>query len=366
MYETSAPAGGGNGKAIAFGVGVMFLGAIGWALIGAVTKHEFSLVAIGIGALIGVAMYAARPTSIGIAVVAAVLTIIGCALGEFLAIAFVGGHEAGIGVGQALKLELQHPKELYFNSLDGKSYLFWVIGAVAAFGVTFRRIKEGQAGPSPAAHAYGAHQGQGPYAARPGQSPYGAQPSYGSPGAQQPGYGQAYGQRPAYGQQQAYGAQQPGHGQGYAQPSTPQATPSYGSAQDRPAPYGQSPYGSPNGQQPGYGQRQAYGAQQQAQASYGRHAAPSPYAQEQQGDPSPYAQQGDPSPYAQQSDPSPYAQQDSQSPYAQQGNQSPNAQQNSQPPYAQPQDEQASYERAQGAPDPYDPFNQQRRYPPQG
>jgi hypothetical protein len=244
MYQTSASTGGGNGKAIAIGFGALFVGAIAWALIGALTKHEFSLVAIGIGALIGVAMYSARPTSAGIAVVAAIYTIIGCAIGEFLAIAFVGGHEAGLGFGQAAKLELQHPKELYFNSLDGKSYLFWAIGAMAAFGMTFRRIREARAEPA-AAPAYGDRQAYGQ-----DQQAYGQQ-GYGDQGYGQQGYGQQ-----AYGQQQGYADQ--GYGQqGYGQQ----------------APYGQSP-------------QQGYGQQQQPYPRQGQ----SPYAQPQQGGPSPYGQ----------------------------------------------------------------------------
>lgn len=292
MYETSAPTGGGNGKAIAIGFGALFLGAIAWALIGAVTKHEFSIVAIGIGALIGFAMYTARPSSTGVAAAAAVFTIIGCALGEFLAIAFVGGHEAGVGFGEAVKLELEHPKELYFNSLDGKSYLFWVIGAAAAFGLTFRRIKDAQQSASPA----------GPYSMTgpPGTPGAPGQPAYG-----QPGYG---GQ-----DQQAYG--QSGYGQsGYGQQQQPYPQQPYGQSaygQQPQSPYGQQGYGQQGYGQPSYGQ---------GQESYGQQSYPqqeqSPYGQPQQGGQSPYGQ----SPYGGQQDgqpPSPYGQRhpDDQDPY---------------------------------------------------
>jgi hypothetical protein len=254
MYETSASTGGGNGRAIAIGCGALFLGALAWGLIGALTKHEFGIAAIGIGLLIGLAMYTARPTSPGVAVAAAAFTLLGCAIGEIFAFAFVFGDTTGIGFSQALKTVMQHLGSFFTDAVSGKSYLFWAIGAAASFGITFRRIQEAKtAGARPSGYA------------APGQSPYGGQPSYGaqqgqsaygqsSYDQQQSPYGQqAYGQQ-AYGQesygQESYG--QPGYGQpGYGQPSYDQPQ----------APYGRQPYG-----QQGYGQQPQY--PQQGQAAY--------------------------------------------------------------------------------------------------
>jgi hypothetical protein len=73
----------------------MILGAALWAVITVVTGHEFTLVAIGVGALVGLTMFSARPTSTGIAAVAALLTVVGCALGEFLAIPAYVAHKGG-------------------------------------------------------------------------------------------------------------------------------------------------------------------------------------------------------------------------------------------------------------------------------
>jgi hypothetical protein len=211
MNEASAQPRGGNGKAIVIGILAMILGAGLWAVITVVTEHEFSLVAIGVGALVGLAMFSARPTSTGIAVVAALLTVVGCALGEFLAIPAYVAHKDGIAFSKLINLELNHPK-LYFDSLDGKTYLFWAIGAVAAFGMVFRRIQAArtsygvpaqQAQPYPAPQQFGA-----PPQPQPGQ-----QQPYGQPQPQQYGQNpQQYGQNPQpYGQgQQPYGQQQPG------------------------------------------------------------------------------------------------------------------------------------------------------------
>ncbi|HZE32100.1 MAG TPA: hypothetical protein VE198_11750, partial [Actinoallomurus sp.] len=171
MNEASARPRGGNGKAIALGILAMLLGAALWAVITVVTEREFSLVAIGIGALVGLTMFSAKPTSTGIAAVAALLTVIGCALGEFLAIPAYVAHKEGIGFGKLINLELKEPK-LYFDSLDGKTYLFWAIGAAAAFSMVYRRIQAGRV-PAAAAGAAVAQQ----YAP---QQPYGTSPEPGA------------------------------------------------------------------------------------------------------------------------------------------------------------------------------------------
>src|SRR4051794_11421273 len=163
MNEASTRPRGGNGKAIVIGILAMILGAGLWAVVTVVTQHEFSLVAIGVGALVGLAMFSARPTSTGIAAVAALLTVIGCALGEVLAIPAYVAHKDGIGFAKLINLELPHPK-LYFVPRDGKTYLFWAIGAVAAFSMVFRRI---QAAPP----SYGV----------PAPQPYPAPPQFGQP-----------------------------------------------------------------------------------------------------------------------------------------------------------------------------------------
>ncbi|MDN3355414.1 hypothetical protein [Actinomadura sp. DC4] len=182
MNEPSAPPRGGNGKAIVIGVLATLLGAGLWAVVTVLTEHEFSLVAIGVGALVGLAMFSARPTSAGVAVVAALLTVIGCALGEFLAIPAYVAHKSDLAFSRLISLELHHPK-LYFDSLDGKTYLLWGIGAVAAFSMVFRRIQAARS-------SYGA-----------APQPYPASQQSGEPQQPYPPYGQQqYGQPQPYGQ----------------------------------------------------------------------------------------------------------------------------------------------------------------------
>jgi hypothetical protein len=249
MNQAAGRPSGGNGKAIVIGIGAMLLGAVIWAVITALTKHEFSLVAIGVGALIGLAMFTARPTSGGIALVAALLTIVGCALGDFLALGALIAQRTSASFMDVLNAEVKHPGPV-FHALGGKTYLFWAIGAVAAFGMTIRRIQAARmmsgppvaapAGPSPYpqfgqdASAYGS---ASPYGQAPGDQAYGQAPG-------NPAYGQAPG-NPAYGQ----GQNNPAYGQ---QPYPAQGQQPYGQGR-QPQP-GQPPYGQPYPQQPGYGQ----------------------------------------------------------------------------------------------------------------
>jgi hypothetical protein len=234
MNQTSAQPRGGNGKAIIIGFLAMILGAGLWALVTVVTAHEFSLVAIGVGALVGLAMFSARPTSTGIAAAAALLTVLGCALGEFLAVPAYVAHKDGISFTKLVNLELSHPK-LYFDALDGKTYLFWAIGAAAAFSMVFRRIQAARViNPSYGAGGVGGAYGAG--GPVPGPQGYAPQQQFGAPGAApQPGGTPQPGQ-PYPGGQQPYGQGQPPYGQ-------------------NPQPYGQGqqPYGP--GQQPGPGQQ---------------------------------------------------------------------------------------------------------------
>jgi hypothetical protein len=204
MHASAERPGGGNGRAVFFGVVATVVGAGLWAAVTAVTGHEFSLVAIGVGALIGLAMFAARPTSMAIAVVAALFTVVGCALGEFLAIPAYVAHKGRAAFSTVLSLETHHPK-LFFDTLDGKTYLFWAIGAAAAFSMVYRRIQAARVASASSA-AYGAAPQQPPGAPYPGppqQQPYAPDPQPYGPGAQPygPGPQQPYGGQPGPGQQ---------------------------------------------------------------------------------------------------------------------------------------------------------------------
>jgi hypothetical protein len=248
MNEAPASPRGGNGKAVALGILAMLLGAALWAVITIVTGYRFGLMPIGVGALVGLTMFSARPTSTGIAAVAALLTVIGGALGEFLAIPAYVAHEKGIGFGKLIDLQLKQPR----LSLEAVTCLLWLIGAVTAFSMVYRRVQtarvETAARMVAAAYAPQQPYGTGPEpgaAAQPGspyapQQPYGGAPQARAAGQPYPPAQQPYGQdQQSYGRpQQTYGQEQTPYGQG------PQ---SYGPPQQ---PYGQGPQLGYEQQQP--------------------------------------------------------------------------------------------------------------------
>jgi hypothetical protein len=246
MNEAPVRPRGGNGKAVTLGILAMLLGAALWAGITIVTGYRVGLMAIGVGALVGLAMFSARPTSTGIAAVAALLTVIGGALGEFLAIPAYVAHERGIGYGKLINLQLKQPR----LALEAVTCVLWLIGAVTAFSMVYRRVRAARV-ETAARMVAAAYAPQQPYGTGPGPG-VAAQP--GSPSAPQQPYGGAPQARAAV---QPYPPAQQPYGQGpqsYGPPQQP-----YGQEQ---APYGQGPQSyhppqPPHGQgpQPCFGQR---------------------------------------------------------------------------------------------------------------
>lgn len=176
MNETWVRPSGGNGKAVLVGLLAMILGAGLWAVITLLTAHEFSFVAMGIGALVALAMNSARPTNLGIAVVAALLTVIGCALGRFfIALLTYAAHTRDSGFAEV--------PSLYVDTMSARTYLYWTVGALVSSTMLLRRIKATRevyvpsgAAPSPAVPASAT-----PASAMPGT----AQPPY-APGQEYP------------------------------------------------------------------------------------------------------------------------------------------------------------------------------------
>ena len=77
---------GGMGPAFFAGLGAVVAGSIIWAIIAYLTKHQYSLVAILVGSLVGFTVSRVRPGSAAAATVSALMSLAGCALGTFLAL----------------------------------------------------------------------------------------------------------------------------------------------------------------------------------------------------------------------------------------------------------------------------------------
>jgi hypothetical protein len=146
MYENS-PAQQKNGlvPGIVAGFVAAVVGAALYALFVDLSGYEFGAATIGIGALVGLAMMAVKPTSPVLPVIAAIFSFAGAALGivvEDVVVLVRTAESLGtpIGYGEAFTIVTDHFSEL----VDIKSILIWAIGA--AFGFTFvnRRVMAAQ------------------------------------------------------------------------------------------------------------------------------------------------------------------------------------------------------------------------------
>ena len=76
------PSGTGAGKAILAGSGIAMAGAVVCGLVAYQVRYEFSLLAVGIGVAVGVAMTRLRPAGRSLAIAGALISEAGCAVGS--------------------------------------------------------------------------------------------------------------------------------------------------------------------------------------------------------------------------------------------------------------------------------------------
>jgi hypothetical protein len=214
MYA-SPPRQGGNGPAVLVGFGAMFAGAAVWTVITVATKHDYQIVAMLVGAVVGGAMFLTSPTRHSVALAAGFFAFLGCAIGEFFVVGWLASHDSGgsISLVPMLKFEAKHPADVYWDHVGGLVYLCWFSAAAIAVILTVRRV---------------ARVGQN------AQRAYGIAPSFGGPvGVVDQGYGPPVRGYPG----QGYPAQGGFGGE-------PQGWPGYGPPQGGPG------YGPPQGQPP--------------------------------------------------------------------------------------------------------------------
>jgi hypothetical protein len=111
---------GSTGRALAGGAAVAAAGSVVWAVVGYLTKHQYSLTALLIGFGVGYVVRRWRRGYPAAAAAAAVLALLGCALGTLLALAAIMGHWSGIA-------------QAYPRSTGSLGIVFWLMAAVAAF-----------------------------------------------------------------------------------------------------------------------------------------------------------------------------------------------------------------------------------------
>lgn len=148
-------------RCLAVGVVVALVGAGIWAVIVEVSNYKVGIVATGIGLLVGLAMGQLASTNRLLPTISAVLALIGCLVGDFLADASAVAHEVGTSIMNVLEKSVQQPDlavEMFKLGFAPMDIVFWALAAYAAFRQTQagvgRAIARQQ--PVPAAGAAGA------------------------------------------------------------------------------------------------------------------------------------------------------------------------------------------------------------------
>jgi hypothetical protein len=133
--------------ALALAVGVALAGAVLWGLAALVFHRQLALIGVLIGLGTGFAVARYRPGHPRTIVAGAVIAVIGCALGTFLAIVFAL-LDAGVGV-STITGHLGAVLRGYPGAVGWLGLLFWLIAAYVAVRVPLRARLTG--GPPPAA-----------------------------------------------------------------------------------------------------------------------------------------------------------------------------------------------------------------------
>jgi hypothetical protein len=123
--------------ALALAAGVALTGAVVWGLAALVFHRQLSVVGllIGLGAGLAVARY--RPGHVPTIVAGAAITVAGCAIGTFLAVAF-SLLRAGASIGW-ITAHLSSVLRDYPSDVGWLGLVFWLIAAFAAVRVPLRR-----------------------------------------------------------------------------------------------------------------------------------------------------------------------------------------------------------------------------------
>jgi MFS family permease len=212
FYGTASPPagsrqdrGGRLALAVLAGLAAAVIGAVAWGLVAYLTKHQFSLVAVVIGVAVGGAVGKFRAGDPVAAAASAILALLGCALGAFLALVFT---TLGAGIGLATILgHLNVLLNAYPHTVGILGVVFWLVAAYLGFRTALGGVRV------PQSRRAGHHPGSPDQPPGPGQ-----------PAAPQPG--QAGSPRPFFGPPADGGTgPSPADGPGFALPKDQAAGP---------------------------------------------------------------------------------------------------------------------------------------------
>lgn len=135
-FEQNLPLG------IAAGLVAALAGAAAWAVITVVTGYQIGLVAIGVGFLVGYAVrWAGKGVTQVFGIAGAVLALLGCGLGNLLAVTALVAQEQGIGLLSALsQLTPELVQVLMVASFTPMDLLFYGLAVYEGYRFAFRQV----------------------------------------------------------------------------------------------------------------------------------------------------------------------------------------------------------------------------------
>lgn len=134
--------------AIVAGAVASLVGAVAWAGITVVTGYQIGFMSIGIGFLVG---FAVRTLGKGISspfgVVGAIFSLVGCGLGNLLAVLAMVAENEGIEFFSALsQLNFPMMQELMVATFTPMDLLFYAIAIYYGFKLAFRQLDDAELG----------------------------------------------------------------------------------------------------------------------------------------------------------------------------------------------------------------------------
>ncbi len=130
--------------AIAGGLGASLAGACVWAGVTVVSGYQIGFMAIGVGFLVGFAVRSlGKGISSSFGILGAVLSLLGCALGNLLAITALVAQDQGVAFFDALSQLtpglVQQLMVAFFSPMD---VLFYAIAVYYGYKLAFRQLSE--------------------------------------------------------------------------------------------------------------------------------------------------------------------------------------------------------------------------------
>lgn len=127
---------------IAGAVSALFSAVI-WGLVAYFTKHEYGILAIGAGALVGFSVrFLGKGVDMPWRVTGAVFAVLGCALGKIASLLIFMAAEYKVGIGRLLgSLDFEIMKAALVNGFDIMDLVFYGLAGYEGFQFAVRSVK---------------------------------------------------------------------------------------------------------------------------------------------------------------------------------------------------------------------------------